>query len=115
MDENELLAKLRQLQVRAGQPSYRLLARLGGHAYAAGTTADVINGRRKSRPAWAFVHFFVSACVAHAERYGIELAPADRDLRVWWVRWVAGTAVRGGPLRGDDGYPPEGSTAMDAS
>jgi hypothetical protein len=61
---------------------------LGRRAYAASTTADILNGHRKNPVSWTFVHYFVSACVAHAQAYGIELDAVDRDMRAWWSRWI---------------------------
>ncbi|GAA1616809.1 hypothetical protein GCM10009679_21390 [Saccharothrix algeriensis] len=81
-------AQLHRLRLRAGAPSYRQLAAAGRRTYAASTIADTLNGRRKA-VAWQFVHFFVSACLAHAERYAIPLAPSDTDFSRWWQCWLA--------------------------
>ena len=85
-EAGDFIKRLHQLRTRAGRPSFRRLALLGGREFAASTIADTLNGRRKS-VAWPFVYFFVTACIAHAHQYRIELTLDDSDLRVWWQRW----------------------------
>ncbi|WP_117209265.1 hypothetical protein [Allorhizocola rhizosphaerae] len=81
---DELRARLRDLHTHAARPSYRELARMGGHRYAASTIADTLNGRRK-RIAWPFVHFFITMCLEHARRHGISVPRQDQQ--TWWRLW----------------------------
>ena len=77
--------RLRQLRERAGDPSYEVLARLTAGTrwpQTRSTIYDKLNG--KSVPSEEFVRAFVSACLAHARRFGRELGGRDADLD-WWA------------------------------
>ncbi|MEU8820092.1 hypothetical protein [Actinoplanes sp. NPDC048796] len=96
---DDFVAELRQLRVRAGNPSLRQLSRLADQRIAAAqgdarpdplppsTTSEVLAGKRLPRlPRYEFVESFVTACL----RAGGQDEPAiAAELTRWRAAWCA--------------------------
>lgn len=65
--------ELRLLRRKAGNPSYRVLAKNTHGEVTASRMAQVVGGHRMQLPEWPLVAAFVSACRAAAENKGLDL------------------------------------------
>ncbi|MBO0803752.1 MAG: tetratricopeptide repeat protein [Nocardiopsaceae bacterium] len=93
---------LRQLRLRAGQPSYSALERLSGHRLKRATMSDVLNDNRVNIPDWRFVSEFVTACRAAAaeNRLDANQLGTVSDWKRHWDGAVGGVIAAGFPGRG---------------
>uniref|UniRef100_UPI003F4970EE hypothetical protein n=1 Tax=Streptosporangium sp. CA-256172 TaxID=3240076 RepID=UPI003F4970EE len=53
---------------------------------ATSTTHDVLSGKRKRVPSWAWVSCFVAACTIAADRTGLDVRSMG-DMKAWCQRW----------------------------
>lgn len=106
------IAQLNELRDQAGEPSLPFLRKLSrgplpngeqGRELANSTTQEILSGKRRLPPSWAWVVSFVAACHEAARKGNLDVGPMD--MAIWRTRWLhaknsgrAATIPDGGPF-----------------
>ncbi|MEV4381088.1 hypothetical protein [Streptosporangium sp. NPDC049644] len=96
--------QLNELRGLAGSPplsrlhtlSMRIPENNEGRGLAPSTTHDILTGKRKRAPAWAWVASFVAACTTAAKQTGLDVQ-AMGDTQTWYQSWRAAHDARSDP------------------
>ncbi len=92
----------------AGSPSLsdlRKMSQSGRRVLAESTTHDILTGKRKRVPEWAWVSSFVAACKLAAEQTGLD-AHALGDTQTWHQRWLVAREAQPDPSDTSPATPP---------
>ncbi|MEV4753318.1 hypothetical protein AB0K21_43840 [Streptosporangium sp. NPDC049248] len=98
------VGQLNELRDRAGSPALSHLCAISklisensqDRILASSTTHDILSGKRKRVPPWAWVSCFVAACTIAADRTGLDVRSMG-DIEVWCQRWRVARGARPDP------------------
>ncbi|MEV0593203.1 hypothetical protein [Nonomuraea cavernae] len=96
--------QLNELLTLAGSPplsELRKISRCGKRDLAESTTHDILTGKRKKVPDWAWVYSFVTACRTAAEETGLDVGDLG-DPKAWNERWLAARETQPNPPDASD-------------